>query len=87
LLPPVWDGRCLTLHALPAATLGVVIDGSRFIDLVAGEDGSAKLELAFSPSGNARLALGVATADAGHATFAIELGRAARGPRGHADAA
>ena len=75
LLPPVWDGRCLTLHALPAATLGVVIDGSRFIDLVAGEDGSAKLELAFSPSGNARLALGIATADAGHAAFGIELGQ------------
>jgi len=75
LLPPVWDGRCLTLHALPAATLGVVIDGSRFIDLVAGEDGSAKLELAFSPSGNACLALGIATGDAGHAAFGVELGQ------------
>ena len=73
LLRPEWDGRCLTLHKAPSAVLGVVIDGSRFIDLVAGQDGVARLELAFSPSGHACLDLGIVVAGAKVAAFGIEI--------------
>ncbi len=85
-LRPEWDGRCLTLHAAPAAVLGIVIDGSRFVDLVAGPDGLARLELAYSPSGNACLDLGITAADAAVVEFGIRigqpgLGEVAAGPR------
>ncbi len=75
LLRPEWDGRCLTLRAAPGAVLGIVIDGSRFIDLVAGQDGMARLELAFSPSGNARLRIWIVAAGAEEAEFGIKLGQ------------
>lgn len=74
-----WDGRCLTLHATPRAELAVAIDGCRFIDLVAEQDGLTRLELAFSPSGNACLALDIVSSGIDAVAFGIEIGRAGLG--------
>ena len=79
LLQPIWDGRWLTLHAAPGAMLAVAIDGCRFIDLAAGQDGVARLELAFSPSGNACLGLDIVSADIDTVALGIEIGQAGFG--------
>ena len=74
-LRPHWDGRCLTLHALPAERLAVEIDCSRFSDVAVAPEGVATLEFPFSPSGNACLELTVTATGRKTITFGIELGQ------------
>ncbi|MEO7013387.1 MAG: hypothetical protein ABI127_03700, partial [Dokdonella sp.] len=61
------------MHAAPAAGLGIMIDGCRFVDLSVGPAGVCQLDLPFSPSGNARLAVEIVSAGSGSAAFGIEL--------------
>ena len=82
---PTWDGQTLRLSLAAEGRCALTIDGSRFCELEAGDDGIAQLCLPFSPSGNTvfdiRIDQDPIEAEGGPIAASIEIGRPGLQPK------